>query len=321
MEKGNSMAWNCFSEEEYEQKMKNEAEPYLQSCKMDGMLNGLYYEFYLQEDAKGTIVISYGFTESCEKYHELAYYMHREGYQVAILDHRGHGRSLRETPNDRIVHVEHFSDYVEDLHRFVEAVVLPQTKGQPLFLYAHSMGGCIAVMYLEQHPTVFAKAILNAPMLGINNGSIPDFAAKLLCRGAILMGKGKQRLFLMGDFDPEEPYETCACDSRARHEYYLKLRREHPEYQSSSASYRWALEAVNAGKCAIKASNVKKIQTPVLLFQASRDTVVRNKEQDLFLSRLKDGKKVVVDSRHEASRNEAAFLQKYLTQLFDFFRE
>lgn len=319
LDMGKHVRNGCILEEDYERQMQEVVEPYLKKRRTDGMLDGLYYEFYGQRQPKGTIVISFGFTESCEKYHELIYYMHREGYQAAIMDHRGHGKSLREVEGIQLVHIEDFGQYVEDFHTFIKNVVLPKAGNAPLYLYAHSMGGCIGTLYLEQHPEIFKKAVLNAPMYGINNGSVPDFAARLLCLGAMLIGKKKKKLFTMGDFDAEESFESSGCNSQARHEYYLKLRREHKEYQTSGATYGWAHAALRAARRAIAPANAANIHIPVLLFQAVEDTFVRAKEQDLFLNRVPDARKIMVHSRHEINRMPSAMLEPYMAEIFEFY--
>lgn len=311
----------CLDEEQYEVQMTEIVEPYLQKTGVRGSVADLYFEFYGQREPKGTIVISHGFSESCEKYHELIYYMHRAGYQVAVLDHRGHGKSLREVEDPQLVHVENFSLYVEDLHHFIEKEVLPRAQERPLYLYAHSMGGCIGTLYLERYPGIFKKAVLNAPMYGINNGGVPDFAAGLLCHAAALVGKRKKKLFTMGSFEPQEPFEGSGSDSLARHNYYLKCRRENPAYQTSCASYGWANEAMKAGRSAIAQKQTGNICIPVLLFQAERDTFVRAKEQDIFLSRVPGSRKVSVDSKHEINRMPSDKLEPYLAEIFAFYSE
>ena len=318
---GEGRICRCIAEDAYAQEMRRVVEPYVNEGCSSGIMDGLYYEFYENDEPKGTIVISFGFTESCEKYHELICYMLREGYQAAVMAHRGHGKSMRECGDPELVHVEDFSQYVKDLHRFVQKIVLPRRKGAPLLLYAHSMGGCIGTLYLESYPGIFERAVLSAPMYGINNGKIPDFAAGLLCGAAILFGKKKERLFTAGGFDPDEPFESAGCDSRARHDYYLGLRRAHREYQTSGATYGWALAALRAGKRAISPANAAKIQIPVLLFQATDDAFVRAAEQELFLSRVAGSRKVTVKSRHEINRLPGKRLGRYLAEIFAFYGE
>jgi lysophospholipase len=313
------LSYPCISEEGYAQQMREIVEPYLEKWKQQGKVGDIYYEFYPRQAAKGTIVISHGFTESCEKYHELIYYMHREGYEVGIPDHRGHGNSVREVEDPQIVHVDNFEYYVKDLHSFVRQVVTPNAKNQPLYLFAHSMGGCIGVLYLEQHSGVFKKAVLSAPMLGINNGNVPDWAAKILCGGAAFFGKKKKKLFTMGDFNPDETYRDSGGNSEARHVYYLQRRCENTKLQTSAASYGWAGQALKASKSAIEPKNAARITIPVILFAATDDTFVRPKEQDLFLERIPNGRKIVVESRHEIYRHDNIVLGAYLAEIFEFY--
>ena len=313
-------AISCISEENYQAEMVQTVEPYLKQYLINGYYESLYYELFPQENAKGMIVISYGFTEACEKYHELIYYFHKMGYQAAILDHRGHGKTVREVENKNIVSIRHFSQYVDDLHGFITIKVQPMNNGKSLYLYAHSMGGCIAALYLEQHPTVFTKAVLNAPMLGIRLGNVPSFLARILCRFFILLGKGKERVFVTQEFQRGEPSAQSAGNSEARHNYYRELRDNNEVFQTNCCSYFWLHASILAGRQAIKPENVKKIQTPLLMFQATDDDYVRKKEQDRFLAVLDGGEVIHVHSRHEISRSSNGVLEIYLSEIFSFFQ-
>ena len=315
----------CLPEDILEQKMEEEAEPFLQRIRVSGMMKttenkGLYYELYPQENAKGTIVVSYGFTESCLKYYELLYYFYREGYQAAIMDHRGHGRSMREVEDMTVVHVELFSRYVKDLHHFVEKKVKPMADGKPLYLFAHSMGGCIGTFYLEQYPDDFKRAVLTAPMLGVKLGGCPAWAARVLCDMEVFRGKGTERLFTQSAFDPDESFEECSASSEARHAWYMKKRREDENYQTSSGSYYWGKEAINAGEFVVSRKQAEKIKASVLLFQAEYDSLVKPEPQDRFISRIADGRLVFVPGvRHEIYRAPNEVLQPYLEEIFRFY--
>lgn len=322
---------SCFAEDMLKQQMEEVAEPFLakvcQCGRMpvadsrleDGAEAGLYYELYPQADSRGTIVISYGFTESCLKYHELIYYFYTQGYQVAIMDHRGHGKSLREVEDITIVHIDLFSRYVRELHQFVKMVVKPMAQGGPLYLYAHSMGGCIGAFYLEQYPADFTKAVLNAPMLGLKLGACPAFVARILCDMKVWKGSGKERLFTQSAFNPDEPFATSSASSEARHLYYQEKRKEDISCQTSSGSYYWGKEAINAGKFVISAGQTKKVQTPVLLFQAQLDSLVKPEAQEKFIRRIANGRLVVAEGvRHEIYRAPNAVLEPYLEEIFRF---
>ncbi len=315
----------CLQEETLEERMTKEAEPFLQKIRISGMMKttenkGLYYELYPQKNAKGTIVISYGFTESCLKYYEMIYYFYRAGYQAAIMDHRGHGRSMREVEDMTVVHIELFSRYVKDLHHFVETKVKPMADGKPLYLFAHSMGGCIGTFYLEQYPDDFKRAVLTAPMLGVKLGACPAWAARVLCDMEVFRGKGTERLFTQSAFDPEESFEECSASSEARHAWYMKKRREDENYQTSSGSYYWGKEAINAGEFVVSKKQAEKVKASVLLFQAEYDRLVKPEPQDRFISRIADGRLVFVPGvRHEIYRAPNEVLQPYLEEIFRFY--
>lgn len=310
-----------LSEDNFEAQMKEVVEPYLAGCCKEGYLlttGGMQHvEIYCAAPPKGTIVISYGFTESCIKYHEFIYYMLKSGFKCVVMDHRGHGHTCREGRDPNVVHVQRFDDYVNDLKRLI--IYLGSETG-PLYLYGHSMGGCIAARYLEEYPGEFDKAVLNAPMMGLKLGGCPFWAASLLCDINIILGRGDRRLFYQHDFDPKEPFEGSSAGSRARFDYYQAIRCQNPYYQTSSASYRWAREAIRAGRKACRRSKAAKIKIPVLLFQAQEDTLVRPDAQKKFLDRINDGKLVrVPDARHEIYRSSNDVLEPYLIQVIEFF--
>ena len=182
-------------EENYEESMMNRAEPYVDMRTSSGYFERikdkpLYFEHYKAEEPKGVIIISHGFTESIKKFTESVYYMLQAGYDVWGLDHLGHGRSFRIIDNPHIVHTEDFEDYVSDLVFFAENVVKPETGDLPLYLYCHSMGGCIGAWTIEVYPELFDKAVLSSPMLGLTFGAIP---VPVVYAVASIIGIGERR--------------------------------------------------------------------------------------------------------------------------------
>ena len=100
--------------------------------------------------------------------------LYEEGYSIYFLELRGHGLSYRPVTNPSMVDIGDFDEYVEDLKSFLDTIVIPdQTENSelpdytalPLFLYAHSMGGCIATLFLEKYPDIFQAAVLSSPMI------------------------------------------------------------------------------------------------------------------------------------------------------------
>ena len=76
-----------ISENNYKEQMDSIVIPYIDGRMESGYIKGvdnvnIYYEKYKADDAKGNIVISHGYTESLEKYHEMIYYFLKSCYNV-----------------------------------------------------------------------------------------------------------------------------------------------------------------------------------------------------------------------------------------------
>ncbi len=310
--------------------LEQEGEPFLQSIITTGYLpieerpksRGLYYEAYRTPDAKGAIVISHGFSETIEKYKEVIYYMVKNGYAVYLADHRGHGRSLRDTAHPNRIHLMHFSDYVSDLHLFLTRIVKPRTQELPLYLFAHSMGGAIGAAYLEAHPHVFQKAVFNSPMLRINFGQISETAALLLAFCMKLLGKGDTYAPGQHDFIPGELFSQSASSCEERFGYYQDKKEATALFQVSGSSYRWIYESARATKSMRSKKSCAKIEIPVLLFQCMHDDYVDARGIDEFIRHTPAASLVqVADCKHEIYNSADAVLQDYYKKIFLFLED
>lgn len=124
-----------------------------------------YVSFTSSQHTKA-VLIAPGRIESYVKYPEVAYDLFQCGYDVFIIDHRGQGLSDRMLEDTHLGHVEHFSDYVDDLYRFWQ-ITLSGDRYQQKFALAHSMGGAILTLLLRREPGLVDAAALLAPMFGI----------------------------------------------------------------------------------------------------------------------------------------------------------
>ena len=221
------MRW--ITEENYAQQMREEAEPYLAArmeAGFDERVAGepIYYEHYRADAPEGVIVISHGFTESIRKFTESIYYMLQAGYEVWGLDHRGHGRSYRPGDDDPyVVHAERFEDYVQDLVHLTETRVKPAAGALPVYLFCHSMGGCIGARAIEEYPALFQKAVLSSPMLGVVTGNTPAPLACAVLRVKGMGAKGREPLSPVTGFkETEEDGAVSAANSDCRFRYYCR---------------------------------------------------------------------------------------------------
>ena len=318
------MRW--IEEEHYAEQMETLVEPYLAAHRETGFderVKGepIYYEHYRAENPRGVIVISHGFTESVRKHAESIYYMLQAGYEVWGLDHRGHGLSYRPGGKELVVHVGRFEDYVLDLRHLTETLVRPAAGQLPILLYCHSMGGCVGAWTIEDYPALFQKAVLSSPMLGLSFGKIPTPMAYAVAGLRSLGPKGAEPMSPVDRY-PEETYAESASNSEARFAYYYKKRRADPKLQTCTGSARWGREAIAACGHVGAAKRVAKIQIPVLLFQAEKDTLVVNAAQDAFAAKAWNCELVKLPGlRHELYFNREDQLQKYWETIFAFYEK
>ena len=316
------MRW--ITEDDFSRQMADVVEPYLTARRETGLderVQGqpVYFEHYRCDAPKGVIVISHGFTESITKFTEGIYYMLQAGFEVWGLDHRGHGRSYRANSNLLVVHAERFEDYVEDLRHLVEARVKPAAKGLPLYLFCHSMGGCVGAWMIEEYPALFQKAVLSSPMLGLSFGKIP---LPLAYAFACLKGrgeKGKEPLSPVTEY-PKETYADSASNSEPRFDWYIAKKLADRRLQTCAASAAWGREAIRACRVVSDPRRIARIQVPVLLFQAGRDTFVVDAAQDAFAAKAPSCELVKLpELRHELYFSKDADLQAYWEKVFTFF--
>lgn len=323
-----STQYPVIPETDFSRRMEQDVEPWLNQLRQtqtfqrpDGI--SLYSEYFLlpEKETRGTIFISHGFSESCDKYHEVIYYMLKEHYNVVLVEHRGHGRSRTAGEKDFAttpIHIEHFPDYVTDMDCVVQEILKKKTPA-PYYLYAHSMGGAIGATYLEAHPDVFAKAVFTAPMFEINRMGIPKFLAKFIGFWNCATGKAKQFTIGQKPFAPTPDFANSPCTSEARYLYYFNQQLRTPHYQGSGSSNRWARESLRACDQLLKPDNCQKITIPVLLFQADQDAFVYPGGQNQFIARIPDGTLVFVpESRHELYMSKDETLTLYWSAVFRF---
>jgi len=140
--------------------------------------------------ARGTVLLFPGRTEYIEKYGLTVALFAAQGYDVVVNDWRGQGLSDRPLPDRDMGHVLNFSDYQLDVAAISAAVASLSLPG-PLFLLAHSMGGCIGLRALISGLDV-AAAGFSGPMWGIGiSAALRPFAGPI-ARIATATGRGQR---------------------------------------------------------------------------------------------------------------------------------
>lgn len=256
---------------------------------------------------KATVVVVNGRTESYLKYQELAYELTQQGYQVLMFDHRGQGLSTRLTDNPQKGHIEDFQQYVDDMHQLISRVVLTTLPAKPsLYLLGHSMGGAISTLYLQQHPQIFQKAALSAPMHGINGKLFYDESDACRLASVVTLFSTEGYAGFADKAYSARPFAgNDLTGSEQRYQWMQDLYQHNPQLQLGGATWGWLEQA-----CAVlpdMQQQADKIKIPVLVLQAELDSIVSASAQQQFCAALESnadsgcvgGVQLIKGAKHE----------------------
>lgn len=247
------------------------------------------------------IVVINGRIESYWKYQELFYDLTQQGYDVFAIDHRGQGVSDRLVDDTELGHVEEFDHYVDDFNTFINTVVAPRGYQQH-FMLAHSMGGTVGTLFVEQHPDFFDSVVLSAPMHGIHLTQWMKPIASPLAR--VIEQLQSQPDYAPGQvpYYPKPFLDNKLSQSEVRYQWFRDLYEHKPELKIGGPSARWVWQGMAAAKKCVQ--HAYQITAPVLLIQGSDDTVVDNSAHDVFHHAVNQAGgdceiKVIHGARHE----------------------
>ncbi len=316
-----------ITEERYEEQMRSKVLPYLDERRSTGTFETLpgqklYYEVFKADQPKAELVLVHGFSEGIGKFSETIYYFLRSGISVYQLQQREHGLSYRSTDDRSLINITDFKQLVKDLHNFMEKIVKPARVGSelPLYLYGHSMGGGVSACYIEDYPADFDKVILSSPMLEMDAGGTPLWAAKAAARTMIALGKGANWMPGAQAFTGEYDFEGSNTDCEARYAFWNSVQKAHPEYHMCVPSFASALQFFNLTKYATNAKKCARVDVPVLLFQAGKDKMVKPDGQSTFIKQIGDKGRLirVEEAQHEIYLSSQEILENYWKEILDF---
>ncbi len=311
----------------YSDAMNGTVLPFLEERQQQKTIPGfedrpLYSVSWKADNPLGTVVIVHGFTENAYKYAELIWSLLHMRFSVVAYDQRGHGRSWRAggIPDASVTHVDHFQEYVEDL-RIICSAYQPVMPG-PFLVFAHSMGGAVASLFLEQYPETFSAAVLSSPMIAPYLGGVPVALASALAFCARLFGCQKKNPFFMRTYTgPEDFSSSCATDPN-RFAWYDHVKASHKEFQNSVPSYRWSEESIHVTKKILLPGQPERIICPVLLFTAEYDSSVLPEPQEALVARIRNGKMTFVrNAKHEIYRSADDVLFPWWHEVIQFFTD
>jgi lysophospholipase len=226
---------------------------------------------------KGTVVITTGYADFMEAYHETINEYLDRGYAVWMMDWAGHGGSQKATAK-KPLKTQTVDDHIEDLRKFRQEIVEAEA-GKPVFLSTHSMGGQVALHYLARHQHDFSFAILAAPLVETRLKGPARDCLRLVFATAVAAGLGdtviedgrkKMTRGLVaerGELKDENPLRMSL------HKTFMllddKLKAEDPSIGYIDSLFSSAEKSTGEGF-------LKSIQTPVLFGIGQDDDVIDN---------------------------------------------
>lgn len=251
--------------------------------------NRICFSSFRHASARAEIVLSPGRIEASQKYQEFCFDLYQAGFTVHLIDHRGQGLSDRTTPKPQLGDVADFQHYVQDFALWLQCHIVPRQQA-PLVGLAHSMGSAILCRYLQQYALHgFTAAIYCSPMFGIQSHPLPKAVATTLVYYISKLNRflGKENSYFPGQKNYQnKPFSgNHLTHSKVRYQQFRLLYQQQPELQLGGVSVRWLEQALLAIE---ELQQAPALTLPQLIIQATEDSVVDNKEQQIYQQKHRD---------------------------------
>jgi alpha-beta hydrolase superfamily lysophospholipase len=212
----------------------------------------IYFQYWLPEsEPKAVLLTVHGLAEHSGRYMNVVNHFVPLGYAVYGIDHLGHGKS-----DGTRVYVEHFDDYTNTLKIYFDMVHRWQSD-KPVFLVGHSMGGLISAVYLLDHQTELAGAVLSGPVVKVPSNITPVF---------LLMGK------ILSSLIPRFGLLGLDANGVSRDPMVVKAYVNDPLVHTGKTTARLSNELLKAMQHVT--GQAAKITLPIMIVQGSADKLV-----------------------------------------------
>ncbi len=118
-------------------------------------------------EPRAVLLIVHGLAEHCGRYANVVNHFVPLGYAAYGVDHVGHGKS-----SGTRVYVKRFDDFIDVLRTYV-SMVHDWQPDKPVFMVGHSLGALIGAVFLLDHQTDLAGAILSGPLVKVPDNISP----------------------------------------------------------------------------------------------------------------------------------------------------
>ena len=199
---------------------------------------------------RGAVALVHGLGEHSGRYERLARRFTDAGFAVWAIDLRGHGQSPGARGDTR------FAPALEDIDALV-ARCGASGAGVPVFLYGHSLGALLSVLWLLERPAApVTGAVISA--IGLHS-ALREQAVKV--RAARVLGRAVPRARMKSGIDPA----TLSRDPEVVEAY----RKDKLVHDIVSLGFgRDALDGVDA-----VVAGASRLAVPLLVIHGSEDTL------------------------------------------------
>jgi alpha-beta hydrolase superfamily lysophospholipase len=250
----------------------------------EGFLNAsdhlrLYWQRYTPPSPRATVALLHGGGDHSGRYPGLTTALVRAGFQVALVDFRGHGQS-----DGRRWHVDAFGDYVSDLSAFVAKLRADGVAGK-LFVAAHSQGALVAAAWGLAHGREVDGFVLSSPWFRL---AFRPPAAKLLAAK------------IAGRIVPWLPISSGLDVADLTSDPELQRWTDRDPLYCRATTPRWYGEATRAQTAVLRGA--AGFEAPLLVLAAGADRIADVSASRAFVdaARSDDKRLVVYDGfRHE----------------------
>lgn len=271
--------------------------------------------------ARGTVLVVGGRGDYMERYFETMRDLAARGFATASFDLRGQGGSTRLTRNPYRGHVGSFADYDDDIDAVMTQLVLPHCP-QPIHVIGHSTGAAVVLRCLSRQAW-FAKAVLVAPLIGLNYAGWPKPLVAALV--AMFNGCGLSRAFLIGQRrrpmgEADFPGNPLTSDQRRWRRDSAALANG-PHLGIGGATFGWLRAARKAMAELQRLGPNHKLNAPVMIVAAGRDRVVSAEAIAAFARRVPGVARVTIEESLHEILSERDEIRNQFFAVFDTFIE
>ncbi|HEY1606210.1 MAG TPA: alpha/beta hydrolase [Allosphingosinicella sp.] len=219
---------------------------------------------------RGSLLFANGRGDFVEKYLEADAHWHGRGWDVTAFDWRGQGGSRGDEGADP---PDSFDRMVDDLDALI-ADWRGRTPG-PHVAIGHSMGGHLLLRALAERKPGLDAAVLVAPMIRINSGALPDWAAVWTVQTMGALGFARLPAWHVPKTPPRVGSfrQEILTASRARFEDELWWWKKQPGFDLGAPTWGWLRNAY-ASSALLTPERLRDIDLPMLLLGTDLDRLV-----------------------------------------------